>query len=698
MKSSVKAMFVRLKRTAVRRPDKVVTQAMGRRRFFRAYDFGDDTVVFERGVWTGLDAHASVLLVDKADLRRGAKGHLVTVTTGNHSVAALPLLGGKFWDLANVPAAKRGETLMHSVLCANVVGGKLELSQRDVPVAKLVKLDDWLTGTLGCSLADVVMADRNPLTIEHYRRRGQEWRVKPLAWTESEMRVALDASRKKISTDVTYYHNARGVHLLSYPEFHRFAALAGSDWPLFCASLREMVSVFEGNQVSFMRFPKYHGHHEIELFGVKRGEAIIHIVPELEKLMEGIVLGRTRQQAAAARIMEIDSLFKSMLARPEFADEASAKFTSTLYMYLTGEIYSVIGEGSTPQFDDRRTALPGATFVNGRVSMHPGADARSEVLLSNIRALTSKDELVEYANIFELRNDDCETCPIGKGKTREIEYKTDLRPLTASLIEKRMSHPGKGYGSYLIARVEAFKSLGVNLSDYHLLRRRFKKGERKEDYFIRGRCVGEPLSDIPASYFRQMGEYAAENVEDRSVVVQLAFLMGDAAAQNMTMNKYDPETKSPLYGVGKEIYRFDFDIKLGRIMPSAVSCCSGRGSLGWPDLSRTDENLEVMNGFYIGAFVKTLADYAAAHPSVPASDLAEGFFAGFDHRTNALAWKLTMLRDEFESFVPDVPRRYRFADKWGFVLWSLERRTRRMALIRRRFDEMAAEQWGKSDA
>ena len=203
------------------------------------------------------------------------------------------------------------------------------------------------------------------------------------------MRVALAASRTKISTDVTYYHNARGVHLFSYPEFQRFAALAETDWDLFRASLREMVSVFEGNQVSFMRFPKYHGHHEIELFGVKRGEAIVHIVPELEKLMEGIALGRTTQSAAAARIKEIDALFRSMLSRPEFADETSKQFTSTLYMYLTGEIYSVLGEGVTPQFDDRRTALPGATFVNGRASMHPGADARSEVLLSNIRALTS---------------------------------------------------------------------------------------------------------------------------------------------------------------------------------------------------------------------------------------------------------------------------------------------------------------------
>ena len=698
MKSSVKAMLAKLKRTASRRPAAVVTQAMGRKRLFHAYDFGDDTAVFEKGVWTGLNAHASVLLVAKADLKRGALGHLVTVTTGNHSVAALPLLSGKFWDLAAVPPAKRSETLARAVLCANVVGGKLELSQRDVPVAKLVELDDWLVGSLGCSIADVVMADRNPLTIEAYRRRGQEWRVKPLAWTDAEMRAALAASRKSISSGVTYYHNARGVHFLSYSEFHRFAALAQTDWKGFRAALREMVSVFEGNHVSFMRFPKYHGHHEIELFGVKRGEAIVHIVPELEKLMEGMALGRTRQQAAAARAMEIDSLFKSMLSRPEFADETSAQFVSTLYMYLTGEIYSVQGEGATPQFDDRRTALPGATFVNGRASMHPGADVRSEVLLSNIRALTSKDELVEYANIFELRNDSSETCPIGKGKTREIEYKTDLRPLTASLVEKRMSHAGKGYGSYLIARVEAFKAIGVNLSDYHLLRRRFRKGDRREDYFIRGRCDGDPLSDIPANYFRQSGEYAAENVEDAAVVRQLAFLMGDAAAQNMTMAKYDPATKSPLYGVGKEIYRFDFDIKLGRIMPAAVSCCSVRGSLGWPDLSRTEENLETMNGFYFGAFAKTLGEYAAAHPSVPPAELAESFFAGFGHRTGALAWKLTVLRDEFESFVPDVPRRYRFAEKWRFVTWALERRARRMPLMRRRFDAMTAYFTGVGDA
>ena len=67
MKSSVKAMLVGLKRTAVRRPGAVVTQAMGRKRVFHAYDFGDDTMVLEKGVLSGMDAHASVLLAEKSD-------------------------------------------------------------------------------------------------------------------------------------------------------------------------------------------------------------------------------------------------------------------------------------------------------------------------------------------------------------------------------------------------------------------------------------------------------------------------------------------------------------------------------------------------------------------------------------------------------------------------------------------------------
>ncbi len=688
MKSSVKHILRETLRMASRRPKCVATRAMGRRRLFGAYDLGDDTFVIERGVWTKLDAHASVLMAEKRDLRHnGGCGHVMVVTTGNHSVGALPLLQGQFWDLCRLNSSRRGEVMMHGVLCANVVGGKLEVSQRDVPFRRLVALDDWLTGGLGFANSDVVMVERNEQTLEHYRRRGQEWRVKPLAWTEREMSVALAASRKRISTDMRYYHGSRGVHFLSYAEFHRFAGLARSDFDRFSEGLHELVSVFEGHERSFLRENKFHGHHEVELFGLRRGVALERLVPALETLMEGIVLRRLDAEGAAARMDEIDALYKSLLTRPELADDTSKAFVETLYMHITGEIYSVMGEGSTPAFDDRRTALPGGRFENGVCRRDPLCDMRTEVLLSNLRALASRDESIEWANVYELRtNDDEADLPIGEGATREVVYKTNRRPLVTSLIEKRLARSSKGYGSYVIARAQAFKSLGVELPDYRLLRRWRKRDSQRYDYFIRSRCDGEPLADIPASYYQMAGEFGgADAGEDPQVVLALAFLMGDAAAQNIAMKKYDPATRSPLYGVGKEIYRFGYDIKAGRLLPQGVAYCSVRGALGWPDLSRTDRNLESIASFYLAVFAKSLADFASRHAVSPLQELGERFCAGFEFRLRAMEWAFTVRRDYFEDFDPALRPRYGFLPKWQFALWSLERHVRRMESLRDRF-------------
>ena len=690
MKATVKTVLRRLTRSATRRPETVETRAMGRSRLFHAYDLGADTFVFEKGVWGDLDARASVLIVDKKDLKPGARGHVMAVTTGNHAVAALPLLGGSFWDLAHISSARRGKVMMEAVLCANVTGGKLELSQRDVSCARLVAFDKWLLGTLGLGLGDVVFLDRNEQTLEHYRALGQEWRVKPLAWTDAEMSAALSASRKRISCSTRYYHGSRGVHFLSYSDFHRLGELASEDFDAFRQALRELVSLFEGHATSFTRQPKYHGHHEIEFFGLKRGLALEWLVPKLELLMEGIVLGRVAGDAARSAFAEIDAYYRAHLMRAELADDKSPGFVRTLYMYITGEIYSVMGEGNAPAFDDRRTALPGATFVDGRPRFHVGCDARSEVLLSNIRSMMSKDEYVEYANVYELRADDAdETTPIGQGATREIVYKTNRRPCVASLVEKRLSRPGRGYGSYVIARVEGFKALGVGLAQYRLLRRRAYGSRRPQDFYIRSRCEGEPLWDIPANYFQLAGEFGgAEAGEDPQVVEQLAFLMGDAAAQNMAMKKYDAAGKSCLYGIGKEIYAFGYDIKAGRMMPLSVSTCSVRGVFGWPDLSFSEENLGALARFYLGSYAATLREFATRHPVAEAKILGERFFAGFEHRTRAMEWAFTVQRDQFEGFSPHLPPRYGFPAKWHFALWSLERQMRRIDALRKLFNEL----------
>ncbi|MBR7180774.1 MAG: hypothetical protein IKD42_04105 [Kiritimatiellae bacterium] len=681
--NALRTLMARVRKTGVLRRERVRTVAMGVEREFAAWDVGEDTVIAEKGVAADATIRPSILVADKADLRRGAKGRVVTLSTGNHSVAAFPLLDGRFWKISHLNPARRSDVLMHRIVCANASGGKIELSQRDVPFKTLRSVDEWLVGVMGLPLDGVVIAERTDTALEYYRRHGLEWRVKPLAWTENEMRTALAASKKRISSTISYYHSARGVHFISFAEFRRFAMLSGSDSLAFEKALKELVGVYDGNGHSFTRMLKYRGHHEIEFFGGGRGMALEKLIPELEGLMESIALGKIGQLGVIQKAGEILSIYESLLTSPAMANENSPEFIRSLYMHITGEVYSVMGEGTTPAFDDRRTALPGATFVGGRPVFHPGADERSEVLLSNLRALMSKDELVEYANVYELRGDDAQkdTAP-GAGKTREIVYKTNRSPVEQSQIEKRFSTAKKGYSSYMLARIEAFKALGIALSDYRVLRRRLQRARRTVDYFIRKRLEGESCDTIPAKYFCSTDD---STVEEKEVVLALATLMGDAAAQNLAMKKYDPEAKSALFGVGKEIYEFEYDIIAQRVVPKSVACCSVRGSFGWPSLDFTDENLAAIADFYFSAYASALKTYAAKHPSVTLREAAERFMGGFEFRTHALEWRLSVLRENFENFDPGLPRGFMFGKKWRFVLWSLERQERRLQALERIF-------------
>ena len=680
----IRQLLKRVRTGGVRRPRSVAVTAMGRERVFDAYDLGNDTFILERGISSHLAERPSVLVAEKGELRRRARGWVMTVSTGNHSIAAFPLLDGRFWRLSSLPSPRRGEVLMRAILCANVVNETIEISQRDVPTASLVKGDAWLTGTAGLSFSAVVMLERNDATLDHYRRLGQEWRVKPLAWTENEMRVALAASRKRIASRLNYYHSVKGVHFLSFAEFRRFSRLAETEPEEFLRGLRELVSVYEGNTCSFTRLAKHRGHHEIELFGLKRGVALERIIPEIERLMEAVELGRTGQLGIIQKAEEIVALYGSLLSQPELADESSKQFVETLYMFITGEIYSVAGEGMTPAFDDRRTALPGATFTRGKPTFHPGVDRRTEAIISNLDALLSKDEVIEYANVYELRTES-EDVPLGRGSTREVVYKTNLRPLENGLIEKRLSRATEGYGAYMLARIGVLRGLGLTLSDFYNVLKRSPGGRAGgHDHYLRRRCEGEPMEAIPANYF--CGTEDA-SVEEKEVVLALAGLMGDAAAQNMAMKKYDPETKTPLYGVGKEIYEFEYDIVREQVVPKKVSTCSIRGSFGWPSLDYTDENLDRIAAFYLGYFAHAIKAYQRKHPRVSMAEIAERFMGGFEFRTHAMEWQLSIMRDRFESFHPQLPACYGFEEKWRFVMWALERQDRRLPILRRKFFE-----------
>ena len=65
--------------------------------------------------------------------------------------------------------------------------------------------------------------------------------------------------------------------------------------------------------------------------------------------------------------------------------------------------------------------------------------------------------------------------------------------------------------------------------------------------------------------------------------------------------------------------------------------------------------------------------------------LASRFMDGCEFRTHAMAWQLSVMRDRFETFNPNIPPRFDFDRKWKFVMWSLERQGRRLPALRRLF-------------
>ena len=696
--------FVMSVRREARKRKTITVSSMGRERVFDGFDWGEDTFVFEQGAMTVQGGHQPILVVRKSDLSEKMSGYVMTVTSGNHAVAALPLLRGQFWSWGGVPAARQNLVLAERVLCANLVDGKVEISQREVPTGLLVLADEWMQG-LGLPMDALVILERNPVTLEHFQKLGQEWRVRPLARTVQEMEMALRASRKRINSSLRYYHSARGVHFLSYAEFHALVELSRKDFDACVGALREMVSTFDGQAVP-LRMDKFLWHHEIELFGLRLGAALANggFVPELEKLMGDIMVNRTSQKDARRRLQGLDASFKASLERPELADETSEDFIRTLYRHLTGAVYE--GEpGAAPlAFNDQRTALPGATYSGGRPAFHPGADTRTRTLLGNLeKLLVSQNETIEYANVHELWAS--EDVRLGEGVTRQVEFKTNRRPLCTSRIEKRLKLRRRGYGSYLLARVHAFQALGVNLGEYRLLMREEKGPGQEVNHFLRSLSPGYPLDRIPMTMFKD----ALNKHADPEFLRAMAVLLGDAAAQNLVMKKYVTEEQSCRFGVGKEIFEFEYKFEWNREMPTRVEMCSVRGALGWPDFSQTEENLTRVFDFYLSRYAQVLVQFwrkhcdALAHKSSrnkppdtlkqeTFESLVKCFLEGFDHKTRAMRWAYKRRETHFDAFDPKVLPNFAFKKRWAFALWALDCQEKRLDHLKEMFTKKSAKE------
>ena len=659
-----------VRREATRRRESVTVASGGRTRVFEAYDWGNDTFVFERGVWRERPAHAPVLVVRKSALIAGREGRVMTFSSGSHATAALPLLRGDFWNLGRVAERRRGEVMTKCVLCANLAqgGDALEISQREVSTEETHAADEWLRG-LGWPLSAVVLAERNGETLDFYRRRGQEWRIRPLAWTRRDMDAALAASRTRIHSSFRYYHSVKGVHFLSFEDFSSLLSLCGADMEAARKCLDELAKPAEVGELPALEDPKFGGHHEIELFGMRDPAAAERIAGMITALWrEFATLPPERVEDRFAGIIDI---YRSALSFPELADSGSDLFVSSMYKHLTGEIYSTHDQ-VVPAFDDRKTALPGATFRGGKPDFHPGADERTRALIDYVQSLMSAGERMEYANVYELRNADGHTP--GGFPTREVEFKTSLRPATRKLIEKRLAQRGIEYAHYMLARVQAFQALGVSYGRHHLLQRQ-DRGVGERHYFVRDRYAGYSLDTISKNRFKRPGGKDGEFVDFPEAVLRTAAQAGRAAAHTMVVKKYIAGGENPVhFGDGKEIIEFVRDLGTGMEMASGMRLCTVRGALGWPCIERTRENLAKCYAAYTDAFARTAVDFWRTNGgALPLDAVLDDFCAGFISATREIYWNYQSRRETLEEFDPQLKPSFHFRQKWLFALWALER-------------------------
>ena len=667
MKNFVYKFIYRVRQQANKRPTLATVVSAGRKRSFVAYDWGTDTFVFEQNVWKVKPPRPPVLMVRKNAFIEGREGWIMTITSGSHAVAAIPLLKGEFWNLGRVSDKHRSEVMNKCVICSNVVGDTIEISQRDIATEEIFAADEWLR-SLGWSLSNVVLAERNDSALEFYRRKGQEWRIKPLAWSREGMDFALAASRGHIHSDFIYYHSVKGVHFLTYQDFVALIPKCETDIDSVKSCINELAKPSEVGVLPALRDPKFHGHHEIEFFGIRdrnATERIISMVEELARQLDDLTPG-----ILADCLQVIGDFYYDALSFPDLADSSSALFVQSMYRHLTGAIYSSSPDQVVPAFDDRKTALPGVTYRGGKPDFHPGADARTIALIDYVQSLLSEGESLEYLNVYELRLQGAHV-PLGRGPTREIDFKTNRRPVSIRLIEKRLAHHGIEYANYMLVRVQAMQSLGIAFGDHHLLARHERKSG-EEYYFVRNRYQGFPTTAIGQSHFKRAlpdGTFA----EFPEAILATAGLIGRAAAHTLIAKKYIPGSNPVHFGEGKEIIEFGYHLDFQCEMPIRVRLCSIRGTLGWPCIDKDKDNLEVCFDSFTEAFAQAIVAFWKKNMrNVTLDAVIARFNEGFVAATKEIYWNYANQRELFYQFDPGIRKIFKFNQKWTFALWALE--------------------------
>ncbi len=655
-------------------------------RHFDLYHMGDDRLLIQRDLFNDKkERRRSLILLKRSDLRIGKKGWLFIVVNGAFSAILTPLFSGRMGALCNVSQSRRSEVLTRRTVLGSFTLEGIDLLQRETLFEYLVDADAWLQ-TLGLGLNEISFPDKTPQLMQHMTRLGQEWRIRSMVYTYNEMLETVLRAWQYLDTSIHYCVSVKGVHYITYAEFLRITNLAATDQIDNVRDvLREWVALPPGQRVCNLRRIKHGSLHVIEFFGLRRSDAERYLIPALERLLEGMTIGRMLPADIHDTLRGIAMLYHSMLVNPAYASLRHEDTVKALYTLVTDHAIISLSENGGLAFDARRIALPGATFIDGIPHTHPGIDERTRTLITHLIARLSAHEAVEYINVYEVRS----TKTLRAGQIREVVLKTNMDPLPESFVEKRLQSVRVGYAAYLLTRINVFRALGIAYPDHHLLATQSgmdgAKKKRETPFFLRSRCLGDPLHSIPKALFL-VDPFCPTSAEDVDIVLRLAKLYGRAAAHNMVVKKYLVAERTCRFGIEKEIFEFAYDPLKRKLMPYRVKVCSIRGSMGWPNTEHTPENLEETYRFYLRVYANALGNYWREHAEAcTLAETAHAFFDGFEEALAEVRWNYLSNKAGFDTFTPPLRDIFKFQEKFSFVLWALEHMSKDILTLRERF-------------
>lgn len=680
---------VRSQGTCLRRI-KLKDKTLGER-CFELYSLQKDRFILQTSATFEKDQETSshrrpVILIRRKDLLAGnPHGWLFALGVGHFGSILTPLFSKAFGeDFCKVPPQRRTEILAHKVVLASLTPRTLDLLQRDTDFQLLKEADEWLQQH-AIELNQIRFIERTADVLDYAERMGQLWRVRSQVYTLEEMRESLHRAYLHFETEAHYYVSIRGVRWLTYQEFCRLIETFKVAPEKIRDTLREWVALTAGETQSAMRRIKFSGRYAIEFFGLSHEHAEQFIIPVLEAIAAAsISLQRQMRPEDVIETLEgLAILFRKFLTAPFFADIESEAAIRELYARISDDATATTKK---IDFDARRIALPGATFNHGVATYHvPWIDKQSKTVIDYLTQRLSQNEMVEHINIYDVRS--AKVLASGSGKSREIVLKTNRMPIPISYIQKRLGSVRAGYANYLLTRANVFRALGVDYPFFQLINITSHDQHREETpYFIRSRCPGDPLDAIAPELFK-VDPKNPESYEEPNVILALAELYGNAAAQNLTVKKFlTSPISSCRFGQGKEIFEFAYDARFHRPMPTRVRICSIRGTMGWPNLTRNSTNLKEVHKFYLHAYALAMGNFWRQHAeSCTLNECASAFFNGFERKIEAILWAYHSDKENFDTFDPGLRQIYNFRERFDFALWALQRAGKDLSALREHF-------------